>query len=138
MKNLVLAGCALLTLSASAQADSLPNTMLGNWCAVEGSEDLYVRKACPDSDGTLTVRQNEYVFWESGCDIKKVQRQAKVAYLVHGSCSGEGTYWTAKSEFKITGNRLSIRVVSSTDPIPDIELRVQASIVRMQSCQMKC
>jgi hypothetical protein len=119
MKTLILAGCALLALSALAHADSLPKTMLGNWCAVSESEDLYIRKACPNSGGKLTVRQNEYVFWESGCEIKRVQRQARAAYLVQGSCSGEGTHWTAKSEFELIGNRLSIRVISSTKPIPE-------------------
>jgi hypothetical protein len=53
MKTLILAGCALRALSALAHADSLPKTMLGNWCAVSESEDLYIRKACPDSDGKL-------------------------------------------------------------------------------------
>ena len=119
MKTLILAGCALPALSALAHADSLPKTMLGNWCAVSESEDLYIRKACPDSDGKLTVRQNEYVFWESGCEIKRVQRQARGAYLVQGSCSGEGTHWIAKSEFELIGNRLSIRVISSTKPVPE-------------------
>src|SRR6516165_11948981 len=85
MKTPILAGCALLALSTWAHADSLPKTMLGNWCAVSESEDLYIRKACPNSDGKLTVRQNEYVFWESGCEIKRVQRQARGVYLVQGS-----------------------------------------------------
>jgi hypothetical protein len=109
MKPLILAGCALLALSAPAHANSLPKTMLGNWCAVSESEDLYIRKACPNSDGKLTVRQNEYVFWESGCEIKRVQRQARGAYLVPGSCSGEGTDWTAKSKFELISDRLSIK-----------------------------
>jgi hypothetical protein len=87
MKQILLAGCALPMLCASAHARGLPQFMLGEWCLSDG---VYVHGKCtPNSDAELTIREHSYRRGhEKDCKFHKARWLKGNTYMVYARCSG--------------------------------------------------
>jgi hypothetical protein len=112
MKQVLLAGCALPVLWASAHASGLPQFMHGEWCLSDG---FYVHGKCiPNSDGELTIHENSYHAHEKDCKFHKARWLKGDTYIVYAGCSGEGLSWIEKISFKLVGEKLHMDSISSS------------------------
>jgi len=112
MKQILLAGCALQVLCASAHARGLPQFMLGEWCLSDG---VYVHGKCtPNSDGELTIHEHSYRGHEKDCKFHKARWVKGNTYIVYARCSGEGLSWIEKTSFKLVGEKLQMESISSS------------------------
>jgi hypothetical protein len=127
MKKTLLAGVAALLLgTGAAQADALPEYMLGQWCADHfirtETEEIYFRpdrprgRGLPDcTDDSITISQEGYVVQLPSpeiedthhCTFDKIEEQGKATFLVHMQCEGE----FALMEFQIVNDLLFIKEI---------------------------
>jgi len=82
-----LAALALLT-ALPAHADTLPKSMLGEWCGTD--VDTFVRGNCGEQyDRLIVLERNGFGNGDDyGCEFKRVIRLSQGSYFIRASCDG--------------------------------------------------
>ena len=120
MKNLLLAATALVAIATSAYAHSatIPDVMIGGWCAKD-SVDIYVYQRIGfDKDQVescsseyLLAKPHEFRANEATCTPIIVQRIFQGNYLIRANCKGMMDHWTADFWFDWEDTEHSLRFV---------------------------
>jgi hypothetical protein len=123
MKVYLLA--AVLAFSAcAANADPLPDVLLGRWCGVQSDRDdgiiEYIKAftkeewtACLDSDGYLEIKRDRWEGHEESCKFISVKHTGEKTpastkptrkdwvpvVRITARCTGEGTTWKKQATF---------------------------------------
>jgi hypothetical protein len=107
---------ALLALTTSAHADTLPKNMIGRWCFIEEQDrtqiyaraDNYAPGQFECSIG-INIHAHSYDGNEFGCTIDKVTKRED-AYQVQATCEGDpqGRRYNDHSVFEVSHGELFI------------------------------
>lgn len=96
---------------------SLPQKMIGQWCAMSKDSNEYERRTCSEEEtsrnATMTLSKHSVVYFEDGCDFTEVQKRDRNVYYVHGDCSGEERSWKDTMTFQLLPNgHILVRVIT--------------------------